>query len=238
MPPATRSLYPWKNFFQCLCFFLTPSPFFSLPLLLSVPPTLHFPTALPSPPPFLLFLLDSPLSPVQSRVLRFPSLPSPVELVRSFAPASLLLEFFLSFVSPFSSLSIHPLFLPALLVLFPAFPVFLCPPLFRSLSLSLNRPPTHHAVSFLLFPLFSFSFFSFLLFFCLCTLVRAREFDALCAQTALSRKPLLSQVCSKLDSLPPLGWTVRVFDSASIVIPEVILGRRTWKLRMAVLENL
>lgn len=125
------------------------------------------------------------LSPLSSRVRSF---------VRScFSPAWILFVFCLplffslhsSFVSPRPSRSVSSV---------PCVPL---PPLFRYLSLSLNRPPTHHAVSFLLSPLFSFSFFSFLLFFCLCTLVRAREFDALCAQTALSPASRYYRRCAR-----------------------------------------
>lgn len=126
-----------------------------------------------------------PLSPLQSSwFVRSLLLLSCLNSFCLLSPPFLLSPFILCFSPPFSF----------------CFQRSLCssaPPLFRSLSLSLNRPPTHHAVSFLLFPLFSFSFFSFLLFFCLCTLVRAREFDALCAQTALSPASRYYRRCAR-----------------------------------------
>lgn len=167
------------------------------------------------------------LSPLSSRVGSF---------VRScFSPAWILFVFCLplffslhsSFVSPRPSRSVSSV---------PCVPL---PPPPYSLSFSVSQPSTYTPCRFVsLVPALFFLFFLFSSFFLsvharACTRVRC----TLRANRSLSRKPLLSQVCSKLDSLPPPGWTVRVFDSTSIVIPEVILGRRTWKLRMAVLEN-
>lgn len=168
------------------------------------------------------------LSPLSSRVGSF---------VRScFSPAWILFVFCLplffslhsSFVSPRPSRSVSSV---------PCVPLPPPPPLF-ALFLCLSTVHLHTMPFRFSCPRFFFLFFLFSSFFLsvharACTRVRC----TLRANRSLSRKPLLSQVCSKLDSLPPPGWTVPVFDSTSIVIPEVILGRRTWKLRMAVLEN-
>lgn len=238
MPPATRSLYPWKNFFQCLCFFLTPSPF-SLFLFFC-----------PYHPLFIFLLLFPPLLPPSSSSLtalfhlcRVESCVFPLSSLQpSWFVRSLLL---LSCLNSFCLLS-PPFLLSSFILCFSppfsfCFQRSLCssaPPF--SLSFSVPQPSTYTPCRFVsLVPALFFLFFLFSSFFLsvharACTRVRC----TLRANRSLSRKPLLSQVCSKLDSLPPPGWTVRVFDSTSILIPEVILGRRTWKLRMAVLENL
>lgn len=214
--------------FSLFLFFCPYHPLFIFLLLFPplLPPSSSSLTAL-----FHLCRVEScvfPLSPLQSSwFVRSLLLLSCLNSFCLLSPPFLLSPFILCFSPPFSfcfqrslcsSASSPP----------PLFAFFLC-----LSTVHLHTMPFRFSC-----PRFFFLFFLFSSFFLsvharACTRVRC----TLRANRSLSRKPLLSQVCSKLDSLPPPGWTVPVFDSTSIVIPEVILGRRTWKLRMAVLEN-
>lgn len=177
------------------------------------------------PLPFSLFLFFCPYHPLFIFLLLFPPLLPPssssltalfhlcrVEscvfplspLQSSWFVRSLLL---LSCLNSFCLLSPPFLLSPFILCFSPPFSFCfqrsLCssassPPPPYSLSFSVSQPSTYTPCRFVsLVPAFSFSFFSFLLFFCLCTLVRAREFDALCVQTALSPASRYYRRCAR-----------------------------------------
>lgn len=191
------------------------------------------------PLPFSLFLFFCPYHPLFIFLLLFPPLLPPssssltalfhlcrVEscvfplspLQSSWFVRSLLL---LSCLNSFCLLSPPFLLSPFILCFSPPFSFCfqrsLCssassPPLIRSLSLSLNRPPTHHAVSFLLSPLF-LSLFSLFFFFSVCarSCVHASSMHFACKPLSLPQAVIIAGVleaglpsASRVDS--PCLW--------------------------------